>query len=161
MKHLTDIVNEGLIGRPLVKDDKVKVIALVSEKHIDDNLNLMTGMNTVCLLWSPEDEKGYMVANGGVRWGDGKHWTSIKDIEKIIGKQDWKSLKSIKLSYSYASTIGEPRYYDIDVYSAEVDRKNLMKLYEDNGKGFWIHKRGAATATVSEIIKDWRKKGVL
>ena len=46
MRHLTNMVNEAMLPQPAVEGkDTVKVIALASGEHVDDNLNLMKGMN--------------------------------------------------------------------------------------------------------------------
>ena len=161
MKHLVDIVNESVTVPPLVEDDKVKVIALVSNDYVDDNLNLMKGMNKVCLIWAPKDGKGYMCADGGVRWNDGKQWDDLRDLEKYLGVVKWEKADSIHPTYSYAATIGKPKEYNIEVYYAEIPAEDLEKIYKQNGKSLWINKRGCATAYMSQVFKAWKSGGML
>lgn len=161
MKHLVNIVNESLLPGPVVDGDKVKVLALVSKEHVDDNLNLMKGMNNVCLIWSPKDSKGYMCATGGVRWGDGKHWLFLRDVNNIVGRFDWKKVDDINVDYSYRGQIGDRGGYDIEVYSASVPVKDVMRVYKQNGVSLWIRKYGYSTASLSSIFKEWRNKGLL
>ena len=162
MKHLTDIVNEAMLPDPAIEDDDdVQVIALVSKEHVDDNLSLMTGRNKVCLIWSPTDCKGYMCANGGVKWDDGKHWSSLKDVDNVIGKVNWRKVDDINVDYSYRGQIGDHNGYDIIVYSATVKLRDVMKIYRQNGITLWIRKHGYATATLKQIFLDWRRSGWL
>lgn len=162
MRHLVNIVNEAMIPQPAVEGkDTVKVLALASGEHVDDNLNLMKGMNRVCLVWSPEDCKGYVCANGGVKWDDGKHWSTLKNLDNVIGKFNWKKVDKINVDYSYRGQIGDRGGYDIDVFAADVPLKDLMRVYRQNGMTLWIYKRGYSTATLKEIFADWRDKGLL
>jgi len=161
MKHLVNIVNEAMLSGPAAKDDNVLVLALVSKEHVDDNLSLMTGRNHVCMIWTPDDGKGYLRATGGVVWDDGKHWSTLKDLDKIIGKVDWKKVDDINVSYAYRGQIGDIRGHDIEVYSATVPVDDVMKVYKQNGKSLWILKKTPATATLVQIFKKWRGKGWL
>jgi hypothetical protein len=161
MKHLTDIVNEAMLIGPTTSDDNVHVIALVSKEHVDDNLSLMKGRNHVCLIWTPEDCSGYMCANGGVKWDDGKHWSILKNLDRIIGKVDWKKVDDINVDYAYWGQIGDRGGYDIEVYSASVPVKDVMKVYKQNGLSLWIRKHSPATAKLSSIFKKWKSKGWL
>ncbi len=161
MKHLTDIVNEAMLIGPATSDDNVHVLALVSKEHVDDNLSLMTGRNKVCMIWAPDNGKGYMRATGGVSWDDGKHWSVLGDLDKIIGKIDWKKVDDINVDYSYRGQIGDRGGYDIEVYSATVPVDDVMKVYKQNGKSLWILKKSPATATLLQLFKKWRDKGWL
>lgn len=162
MRHLVNIVNEAMLPQPAIEGkDTVKVLALVSEEHVDDNLNLMKGMNRVCLVWSPEDCKGYVCANGGVKWDDGKYWSTLKNLDNVIGKFNWKKVDKINVDYSYRGQIGDRGGYDIDVFAADVPLKDLMRVYRQNGMTLWIYKRGYSTAKLSSIFKEWRNKGLL
>ena len=161
MKHLINTINEAALQNPAVEDGNVKVLALVSKGHVDDNLSLMKGMNRVCLVWTPEDGAGYMCATGGVKWDDGKHWSFLRDLNNIIGRVDWKKVDDINVDYSYRGQIGDRGGYDIDVYSATVPVKDIMKVYKQNGVSLWIRKHGYATAKLQSIFKEWRNEGLL
>lgn len=136
-------------------------MALVSKDNVDDNLNLMKGMNRVCLVWSPEDCKGYMCANGGVKWDDGKQWTSLKDLDSVIGKRDWKKVDDVELDYSYRGQIGGSKGYDIEAYFTTVPLRDVLRMYRQNGLSLWIYKRGYATASLKQTFIHWRSKGWL
>lgn len=161
MKHLVDIINEAMLQSPHTEGDNVLMLALVSKEKVDDNLDLMKGLNKVCLVWSPEDCKGYMCANGGVKWDDGKQWYSLKSLDSVIGKRDWKKVDDVELGYSYRGQIGGRKDSDIEVYQASVPLKDVMKLYKQNGVTLYIYKRGYATATLKATFDDWRNKGWL
>jgi len=162
MRHLINIVNEAMLPQPAIEGkDTVKVLALISEGYVDDNLNLMKGMNRVCLVWSPEDCNGYVCATGGVKWGDGKHWVTLKNLDNVIGKFNWKKVDKINVDYSYRGQIGDRGGYDIEAYAADVPLKDLMRVYRQNGVTLWIRKRGYSTAKLSSIFKEWRNKGLL
>jgi len=163
METLKNKIMEALGGltRPMVNNDEVKVIALETNDYIDSNLDLTTGRNRACLIWSPEDDKGYMCANGGIRFNDGQEWRSIKDIEKIIGKQKWKDLGKVSLKYSYAGSIGEPPKYELFVYSATIKKSELDRLYDQYGKRLSFYRRHYATATLKQIITGWKSQGYL
>ena len=162
MKHLVNIINESILASPAIEDDDfVCMMALVSKDNVDDNLDLMKGMNRVCLVWSPEDCKGYMCANGGVKWDDGKQWTSLKDLDSVIGKRDWKKVDDVELDYSYRGQIGGSKGYDIEAYFTTVPVDVVMKVYKQNGLSLWIRKHSPATAKLSSIFKKWKSKGWL
>lgn len=163
METLKNKIMEALnnLTQPMVNNDEVKVIALQTNDYIDSNLDLTTGRNKVCLIWSPEDDKGYMCANGGIRFNDGQQWQTIKDIEKIIGKQKWKDLGKESIKYSYAGSIGEPPRYQINVYSATIKKSELDKIYQQYGKTLLFYRRHYATASLKQIITGWKSQGYL
>ncbi len=164
MKHLTSIINEALLKGPAVEDNKVKILALVCDQvSCDSNLNLMKNLNKVCLVWTPVDGKGYIVANGGATWDDRKNsWTTLKSVDDVLGgKQDWKQVDDINVAYAYYSTVGKAKEYNIKVYSATVSIDDLNKVYSKNGKTLWMFCKSPATATLLSIFKEWRKNGYL
>lgn len=162
MRHLNDTINEAMLDKPMTEDGKVKVIALVANDRADDNLSLMKGMNKVCLIWTPEDGKGYMCANGGKSWNDGLQWNTLSSLIRVIGKQDWKEIDKLSLSYSYWSTTGSPKEHEMTAYFAEISQKDMDKLYKQNGKSLWIIKhRGYSTAAVRQVMLAWKDDGYL
>lgn len=163
MEALKNKIMESLRGltQPMVNNGEVKVIALQTNDYLDDNLDLTKGMNKACLIWSPEDNDGYMCANGGVRFNDGHEWRSIKDIEKIIGKQNWKDLGKESLKYAYAGSVGESPKSQVNVYSATIKKSDLDKIYQQYDKSLLFYRRHYATSALAQIIKNWKSKGYL
>lgn len=163
MKNFNEFINESLkVVPPVVEDGKVKVIILYCPDYVDDNLELMMGMNRVCVVWTPEDSKGsYMCANGGISFNDGKQWTSVKEVETLLGNTKFEEVDIAKLSYSYYSTVGGPKY-NIKVFAGEVSKDDMDNFYKLNGKSLTIYySKGYTTTTLSSFFKKWREKGYL
>lgn len=159
MKSLANYITEASEAKkPKVVDGKVKVVMICG--YLDSNLSLTSGSNNVCLVWSPEDEKyAYITCNGGVKWDDPNTWYSKKDI-KI--KADWKQVEDTEFRYSHASTIGASKPKKVQIYVSEVDKKEIDKLYKQEGTKVNINaRRYYASTSVESVIKDWKEKGYL
>ena len=162
MKKLDKFIFESKdLLSPVIEDGKVKVLVLVSDEYVDDNLGLMRGKNRVCVIWSASDYRGYMRANGGTRWDDGRDWRKLDEVKKLLGNPDLKEVDNVKLFYSYVGTIGEPHYYNIKVYSGEVSEEDMDKFYKLDKKSLLIYKDNPSTASLSACFKKWRKEGWL
>lgn len=163
METLKNKIMEALtnLTQPMVNNGEVKVIALQTNDYIDSNLALIQGMNRACLIWTPEDGNGYICANGGISFNDGQEWRSIKDIEKIIGKQKWEDLGKESLKYSYASSIGESPKYQLNIYSTTIKKSELDKIYQQYGKTLSFYRRRYATTKLKQIITGWKSQGYL
>ena len=150
------------INKPLIVNDKVKVLLFHCQDYMDSNLNLMSGMNRFCLVFSSDNEKvAYMTINGGIKWNDSNCWTDLYTLRKSLGDIKWKNEKPIELSYSYPGSRGNQRF-KINVKSYELPIETMDKLYGEDNKTVLIKSRfGYATTIMQDIFKKFKDDGLL
>lgn len=150
------------INNPLIVNDKVKVLLFHCQDYMDSNLNLMSGMNRFCLVFSSDNNKvAYMTINGGIKWNDKNCWTDLYTLRKSLGDIKWKKEQPIELSYSYPGSRGNQRF-KIDVKSAELSIELMDKLYGEDHKTLLIQSRfGYPTTIMKDIFKKLKDDNLL
>ena len=150
------------IDKPLIIDNKVKVLLFYCKDSIDSNFDLMSGMNRFCLVFSSDNDKvSYMTINGGIKWNDSNCWTDLYTLRKSLGDIKWKNEKPIELSYSYPGSRGN-KLYKINIKSAKLPIELMDNLYGEDHKTVLIKSRfGYATSTMNSIFNKFKKDGLL
>ena len=150
------------INKPLIINDKVKVLLFHCQDYIDSNFDLMSGMNRFCLVFSSDNNKvAYMTINGGIKWNDSNCWTDLYTLRKSLGDIKWKNEKPIELSYAYTGSRGIDKY-KITIKSAELPIEIMDKLYGEDHKTILIRSIfGYATAIMKDIFKKFKDDGLL
>lgn len=158
-QHLNEMNSLNNITNPLVINGKVKLIMLYNPKGLDSNLSLTTGLNKVCILYQSTNPKvTYMCINGGVQFNDGLEWRFPTDVP--LKNVKWKFEPDIKLDYGYRGTIGTKPIVNTIVKSCEIPISKFKKFINDKSITIKSH-YSYATATLQDIIKEWKDSNIL
>ena len=151
MKNLKDILYESLDIKPKSSNGKVKIMALVSDGSLDDNLGLTSGFNNTCLLFAADSPKGGYITVNGI---SNNSFKTLRDIEKVIGKQSWKNAGEDSFDYAYRG-VGRSSAATVKLYTTVVDKKTIDDLYNSDSISVRYH-RGFITSHLLTAYKGWK-----
>lgn len=150
MKTLTEQIYESLSVQPKSRNGKIKIMALVSDGYLSDNLDLTSGFNNACLLFAADSPRGgYITVNGLPN----NSFRTLRDIEKVIGKQPWKDAGEDDFDYAHrgATTSNDS---NVKLYTVTIDKKIIDDLYNSD-KVFVKYHWGFSTSHLKNAYMGW------